>query len=79
MKATEDLARQLQKCTGYMLQSFVYPVISCTKLAAFVVRRGAGRKRAGYAINDRTYVQIFVRNDDTVPKTVDTRRHCEED
>ena len=51
MKPTEDLARQLQKCTGYMLPYFVYPAISCTKLAAFVVRRGAGRKRAGYAIN----------------------------
>ena len=44
VKTTEDLARELQKCTGYMLPSFVYPAISCTKLAAFVVRRGAGRK-----------------------------------
>ena len=62
VKTTEDLARQLQKCTGYMLPSFVYPAISCTKLAAFVIRRGAGRKSAGYAINDRTCVHDFVHN-----------------
>ena len=35
---TEDLARQLQKCTGYMLPSIVYPAIGSTKFAAFIVR-----------------------------------------
>ena len=33
--------------TGYILPSFIYPAISCTKLAAFVVRRGAGGKKGG--------------------------------
>ena len=47
----EDLARQLQKYTGYMLPSLVYPPISSTKLGAFVIRHSAGRKRAGYVIN----------------------------
>ena len=45
VKNTEDLARQLRKCTGYMLHSFVYPAISSTKFAAFVVRHGAAQKR----------------------------------
>ena len=34
LKNTEDLARQLRKCTGYMLPPFVYPAISSTKLMA---------------------------------------------
>ena len=60
VKTTGDLARQLRKCTGYMLPSFVYPAISSTKLAAFVVRHNAGRKRAGHAINDGTCVHHFL-------------------
>ena len=47
MKTTVDLARQLRKCTGYMLPSLVYPAISSTKFASLVVRHSAGRKRAG--------------------------------
>ena len=62
MKNTEDLARQLRKCTGYMLPSFVYPAISSTKLAAFVVRHGAAQKRAGYVINDRTSKTLATRS-----------------
>ena len=60
VKTTEDLARQLRKCTGYMLPSLVYPAISSTKLAAFVIRHNAGRKRAGHAINDVTCVHHFL-------------------
>ena len=61
VKSTEDLARQVRKCAGYMLPSFVYPAISSTNPAAFVVRHNAGQKRAGHAINDRTRVHhIFV-------------------
>ena len=60
VKTMEDLARQLQKCTGYMLPSFVYPAINCTKLAAFVSRYRTGRKRAGYMINDLTCVHAFL-------------------
>ena len=60
VKTTGDLARQLRKCTGYMLPSLVYPAISSTTLAAFVVRHNAGRKRAGHAINDGTCVHHFL-------------------
>ena len=59
VKTTGDLARQLRKCTGYMLPSLVYPAISSTKLAAFVIRHNAGRKRAGHA-NDGTCVHHFL-------------------
>ena len=47
VKTTVDIVRQLRKCTGYMLLSLVYPASNSTKLAAFVVRHSAGRKRAG--------------------------------
>ena len=60
VKTMGDLARQLRKCTGYMLPSLVYPVISSTKLAAFVVQHNAGRKRAGHAINDGTCIHHFL-------------------
>ena len=60
VKTTGDLARQLRKCTGCMLPSLVYPAISSTKLAAFVVRHNAGRKRAGHAINVGTCVHHFL-------------------
>ena len=60
VKTAGDLARQLRKCTGYMLPSLVYPAISSTKLAAFVIRHNAGRKRAGHAINDGTCVHHFL-------------------
>ena len=53
---TENFGKQ---CTGYMLPPFVYSAISSTKLAAFVVRRTAGRKGRGYVINDRTCVHDF--------------------
>ena len=59
MKNTEDLAGQRQKCTGYMLPSFIYPAISSTKLAAFVVRHGAAQKGADYMINDRACVHAI--------------------
>ena len=59
-ETTVDLARQLRKCAGYMLPSLVYPAISSTKLAAFVVRHNAGQKRAGHAINDGTCVHHFL-------------------
>ena len=36
------------------------PRLSSTKLAAFVIRHNAGRKRAGHAINDGTCVHHFV-------------------
>ena len=58
VKTTGDLARQLR--TGYILPSLVYPAIRSTKLAAFVVRHNAGRKRAGHAINDGTCVHHFL-------------------
>ena len=57
VKTTVDLARQLRKCTGYMLPSLVCPAISSTKLASFVIRHSAGQKRAGS--RDHTYVQHF--------------------
>ena len=60
VKTTVDLARQLRKCAGYMLPSLVYPAISSTKLAAFVVRHNAGQKRAAHAINDGTCVHHFL-------------------
>ena len=44
MKSTEDLARQVQKCAGYMLPSLVYPAISSTNPAAFVVRHNVGKR-----------------------------------
>ena len=52
VKSTEDLARQVRKCAGYMLPSLVYPAITSTTPAAYVVRYNAGQKRADHAIND---------------------------
>ena len=60
VKTTGDLGRQLRKCIDYMLPSLVYPAISSTKLAAFVIRHNAGRKRAGHAINGGTCVHHFL-------------------
>ena len=51
VKTAGDLARQLRKCTGYMLQSFIYP----TQSLLFPVRYTARQKRAGHMINDRIY------------------------
>ena len=59
VKNTEDLARQVRKCAGYMLPSLVYPAISSTSPAAFVVQHNAGQKRAGHAINDRMCVHHY--------------------
>ena len=59
VKTAGDLARQLRKCAGYMLPSFIYPAISSTKLTMFPVRHTARQKRAGQAINDRTCVHDF--------------------
>ena len=57
VKTAGDLAKQLRKCAGYMLPSFIYPTISSTKLTMFPVRHTARQKRAGQAINDRACVQ----------------------
>ena len=58
VKTTEHLARQLQKCTGYMLPSFVYTAISCTELAAFVVWRELGEK--GRSLIGQAHDLIFL-------------------
>ena len=60
VKTAGDLARELRKCTGYMLPSFIYPTISSTKLTIFPVRHTARQNRAGQAINDRTCVHDLV-------------------
>ena len=59
VKTAGDLARELRKCTGYMLPSFIYPTISSTKLTIFPIRHTARQNRAGQAINDRTCVHDF--------------------
>ena len=49
VKTAVNLARQLRKCTGYMLPSLVYPTISSTKLAS-AFDTALGERGRGHAI-----------------------------